>query len=133
MKRAVLADTTPLFALADKGDQYHSRSLGDAGRIRRGNRSVMIARSTIVECHALVVHRLGTAYGLRWLADLRRATHVVNPTEGDYGNAVQLLERYPEQTLSLADAVMAVLSDRLRVPVWTYDHHFDLIRAEVWR
>jgi len=31
------------------------------------------------------------------------------------------------------DAVTAVVGRRLRMPVWTYDHHFDVVRVEVWR
>jgi predicted nucleic acid-binding protein len=31
------------------------------------------------------------------------------------------------------DAVTAVLARRLELPVWTYDHHFDVMRIAVWR
>ena len=41
--------------------------------------------------------------------------------------------RYRDQDLSLFDAIAAVVSERLSLPVWTYDHHFDVIRADVWR
>jgi hypothetical protein len=30
-------------------------------------------------------------------------------------------------------AVTAVVGRRLSMPVWTYDHHFDVVRVEVWR
>jgi predicted nucleic acid-binding protein len=31
------------------------------------------------------------------------------------------------------DAITAVVSRRLSMQVWTYDHHFDVVRDEVWR
>ena len=41
--------------------------------------------------------------------------------------------RYPDQDISLADAVNAEISERLGVTVWTYDHHFDVMGTGVWR
>ena len=38
---------------------------------------------------------------------------------------------YP--TLSMFDAVTAVVSRRLKIPGRTYDHHFEVVRIEVWR
>jgi len=40
---------------------------------------------------------------------------------------------YRDQDISLLDAVIAEMSDRLEAPVWTYDYHFDTMRADVWR
>jgi len=34
---------------------------------------------------------------------------------------------------SLCDAVTAILANQLKVPVWTYDYHFDVMQAQVWR
>jgi predicted nucleic acid-binding protein len=41
--------------------------------------------------------------------------------------------RYRDQPISLFDAVLAVLARDADVPVWTYDHHFDLMKIAVWR
>ncbi len=41
--------------------------------------------------------------------------------------------RYQDQDLSLFDAIAAVVSERLSLPVWTYDYHFEVMRVEVWR
>jgi len=46
---------------------------------------------------------------------------------------IERLLAYTDQPLSLVDAVLAVVSSRLASPVWTFDHHFDVLRAEVWR
>ena len=58
---------------------------------------------------------------------------LVNPEADDYLAAAALLSRYPDQRITLADAVVATLSRRLGLPVWTYDHHFDVMGSSVWR
>jgi predicted nucleic acid-binding protein len=44
-----------------------------------------------------------------------------------------LIDRFPGRRITLTDAVLATMSPRLRLPVWTYDHHFDIMQVEVWR
>ncbi len=51
----------------------------------------------------------------------------------DYRRALERLLGYRDQDFSLFDAVTAVMGERLGLPVWTYDHHFDVMRTEVWR
>jgi hypothetical protein len=31
------------------------------------------------------------------------------------------------------DAVVATLAEQLDLPVWTFDHHFDVMACPVWR
>jgi hypothetical protein len=57
----------------------------------------------------------------------------VNPAAEDYLNAATRLATFTDQSITLFDAVLAVLSARLELQVWTYDHHFDVMRASVWR
>ncbi len=35
--------------------------------------------------------------------------------------------------ITLVDATVAALALRLGLEVWTYDHHFDVMRVPVWR
>jgi predicted nucleic acid-binding protein len=51
----------------------------------------------------------------------------------DFREAAGLIREYRDQALGMFDAVTAVVSRRLSMPVWTYDHHFDVVRVEVWR
>jgi predicted nucleic acid-binding protein len=58
---------------------------------------------------------------------------LLNPTRDDYVAAAALAARYQNHAITLFDGLLAVLSDRLTAPVWTFDHHFDLLRVDVWR
>jgi hypothetical protein len=49
----------------------------------------------------------------------------MNPTPEDFREAASLIRGYQDQALSMFDAVTAVVSRRLEMPVWTYNHHFD--------
>jgi predicted nucleic acid-binding protein len=40
---------------------------------------------------------------------------------------------FKDQPITLFDATVAVLAQRTGLPVWTYDHHFDVMRVPVWR
>ena len=60
-------------------------------------------------------------------------TALINPDSEDYGRAVITLRNFPDQTITLVDATVATLALRLGLEVWTYDHHFDVMRVPVWR
>jgi predicted nucleic acid-binding protein len=133
MIRAVLVDTGPLYALADSTDKYHSRAVGESERLRKQKRTVVMAYSTLIESHSLVLRRLGVDYAQRWMAEVLSAAGMINPTDRDYRDAARQVARHTDQDLSLADAVVAILSDRLNVPVWAYDHHFEIMRVKTWK
>jgi len=58
---------------------------------------------------------------------------LINPTPDDYLAAASRIRAYSDQPLTMFDGVLVVLGERLGLPVWTYDYHFDLMRANVWR
>jgi len=133
MRRAVLADTGPLYAAADPDDAHHQRAHRELKRITRDKREVIVAYSTLAEAYTLILYRLGKEAASSWLNDVRNGVALVNPTPEDYQEAMQKLLAFPDQPITLFDATLAVLCGRLGAEAWTYDHHFDLMRAAVWR
>jgi predicted nucleic acid-binding protein len=133
MKRAVLADTGPLYAAVDPDDQYYPRAQQELSELQRRQLTVMLAYPTVSEAYALVLYRLGRSTARSWLHEILKGATLINPTPEDYRMAVSKLDAYPDQSITLFDAALAALSKRLSVPVWTYDHHFDVMRAAVWR
>jgi len=133
MNRAVLADTGPLYAAVDPDDAYHRRACEDLRRLAQEKRSVVIAYPTLLESHSLVLRRLGTRTATVWLKEILSASALLNPSPQDYLQAAARIASLPDQSVTLFDGIIAVLAKRTGAQVWTYDHHFDVMRVRVWR
>jgi len=133
MNRFVLADTGPLYAAVDPDDAHHRRAQSDLGRLVEEKRGVTIAYPTLLETYSLVLRRLGKKAASRWLDEVLNATSLVNPSTEEYLQAALQLGNFSDQSITLFDAVVSVLAMKLGAPVWTYDHHFDVMRSKVWR
>jgi predicted nucleic acid-binding protein len=132
VKRAILADSTPLYAIADKSDAHHDRALEEMHALSRDRRQVLLAYPILLEVYTLILFRMGPNAALRWLSQLASSVFV-NPLPGDYRQAVDQIRVFPDQAITLVDATLAAVATRLGLQVWTYDHHFDVMRVPVWR
>lgn len=132
MTAAVLADAGPLYAAVDEGDEHHLDARRELQRLDRERRSVVIAYPILLEAYTLVLYRLGVAAAHKWIS-LLAGTSFINPDSEDYGRAVITVRNFPDQRITLVDATVAALALRHGLEIWTYDHHFDLMRVPVWR
>jgi predicted nucleic acid-binding protein len=132
MMRAVLADTGPLYAALDPEDGYHKRALQELQMLDRDRRQIVVLYSTLLEAHSLIMFRLGRDVASEWLTEMANAA-LLNPVPEDYREAAARIRSLTDQPITLVDAVAAVIATRLQVEVWTYDHHFDVMRVPVWR
>ena len=128
----MLADTGPLYAATDPDDAHHKRSRRELRRLADENYEIIVAYPTLLEAYTLVLFRLGEAAAMRWLEEMAGAA-LVNPSADDYRQAVVRVQSLKDQSITLFDALVASLAGRLGVEVWTYDHHFDVMRVAVWR
>lgn len=131
--RGVLADAGPLYALVDSSDALHARALSEGEALAREGRRVIVARSTACETHSLLRRRINPTVVQRWLEELGRSCGLINPAGTHYDAAVVRLAELPDQSITLFDAVVAELAVHLSLPVWTFDHHFDVMEVPVWR
>jgi predicted nucleic acid-binding protein len=127
-----LADTGPLYAAADPDDAHHKRARRELRRLAAENQEIMVAYPTLLEAYTLVLFRLGQTVAVRWLEDMAGAA-LVNPSAEDYRHAVLRVQSVKDQPITLFDALVATMARRLGLEVWTYDHHFDVMRVAVWR
>jgi predicted nucleic acid-binding protein len=132
MTLLVLADTAPIYALVDSSDQYHARANEDLRRLRAAGVKVVVAMPVLSEAYVLILRRMGLTAALPWLDEIRSGVVSLTPFEDDYQLAFQRLHRYGDQPLTVVDALLAVLSERLDVPVWSYDHHMDVLGVRRW-
>jgi predicted nucleic acid-binding protein len=130
---SVLVDTGPLYALVDPDDQYHVRARSELKRISEERFDLKVAWPVVLEAYSLVLRRLGVRVARTWLEQLVQGAGLLNPEREDYLGASRLLERYSDQPITLVDGTLATLAFDLGIPVWTYDHHFDVMGAPVWR
>lgn len=132
MRKAVLADAGPLYAAVDPSDAHHRRAIKELQQFDRGHISVIVSFSTLLETYSLVVYKLGRNVALGWLREIGEAA-LINPTPEDYRQAAAKIAGFADQSITLFDATVAVLASRMGLHVWTYDHHFDVMRVPVWR
>jgi predicted nucleic acid-binding protein len=131
--KAVLADTGPLYALADPSDQFHDRAQSEIQSIEERGLQVTAGYPTLCEAHTLVLRRLGGGYARKWLAEMLEGAVLLNPEPSDYSIAADRLDRFPDRRITLVDAVTAVMADKLGMPVWSFDRHFAAMRVKLWR
>jgi predicted nucleic acid-binding protein len=132
MTHAVLADAGPLYAAVDPDDAHHKRAVREMQKFDQERREIVVAYSTLLETYSLILFRLGKSTATDWLADIADAS-LINPSPEDYRLAAAKLRGFVDQPITLFDAVAATVATRLRLEVWTYDHHFDVMRVPVWR
>ena len=132
MTRAVLADTGPLYAANDEADEHHQRALLQLEALARDRREVLIPYPILLEAYSLLLFRLGRNAASGWLTEVANASFV-NPTPRDYARGFTMVRALADQSITLVDATIAALASRLKLEVWTYDHHFDVMRIPVWR
>ena len=132
MRAAVLADTGPLYAAVDPDDAHHKRAQRELKKLAASRREVVVSYPTLLEAYTLVLFRLGKDAALKWLEEMASAA-LVNPSADDYRQAVDKVKSLKDQPITLFDALVASLANRLNLEVWTYDYHFDVMRVNVWR
>jgi predicted nucleic acid-binding protein len=132
MMRAVLADTGPLYAAVDPHDARHKQALRELSRLDDAKHQVVLAYPTLLEAYTMVLYRLGKNVASTWLDEIGE-TAIINPTPDDYRDAFARVRALGNQDITLFDATVAALAIRMGLEVWTYDHHFAVMRVPVWR
>ena len=131
--KAILVDTGPLYAETDKSDRYHHQACTELQTLNQSKAHLLVPYPILMEAHKLVLYKGGNRAAASFMQRLLSGTNVINPTVKDYQHAYNLVGQFPDQTITLFDALLATLSKEMNLPVWTYDYHFDVMQVEVWR
>ena len=131
--KAILADTTPLYGAIDTSDQFHARAQAEIQRIAKEKLIVVVSFPVYIETYSLLLYRLGFEQANHFSQNCLESANLLNPTEEQYLKAIKKVQQFPDQTITIVDALTAILADELNIPVWTYDYHFDVMKISVWR
>ncbi len=131
--KAILADTTPLYGAIDTSDQFHARAQAEIQRIAKEKLIVVVSFPVYIETYSLLLYRLGFEQANRFSQNCLESANLLNPTEEQYLKVIKKVQQFPDQTITIVDALTAILADELNIPVWTYDYHFDVMKISVWR
>lgn len=129
----IFLDTGPLYGLMIPRDQHHHAAVEAFAAL--DGAGVQLPFTTALELHRLIVHRKPRDPGLA-LSVMQRLLErypLAMPTNEDAEAALELLSRYRDQAITLADAVLASMAARAGARVLTFDRrHFGLLGAEVY-
>jgi len=125
VNKAVIADTGPLVALFDRGDEHHEWALNGLGKIRG---PMLTAESVVSEVLFLLrdMPRSRAAFLEFWSEG---ALRIAFDAEFNKTAMAALLRKYADVGMSVADAAIVRLSEL--VPdalVWTLDKDFRIYR-----
>ena len=125
--RAALVDTGIVYALADKGDAWHSRAMESVGGFQG---RLIVPLSVIPEACYLLNAYLGPSAEIAFLdALLHREMSVEPVTTPDIARAAAILKRYTDANIGFVDASLVAVAERLGITtILTTDRrHFTLI------
>ena len=125
----VIVDTSALLALFNGSDDRHV----DVSRVllAEGSEDLVVSPFVAAELDYLVATRFGVQAELAVLSELTSGAWSLPCFDmADYQAAIDVVARYDDQEVGIADASIVVLADRSSTrTVVTLDHrHFDVLR-----
>lgn len=124
----IIADTSGLFALFNRKEPDHHAV---AKAVGEETEPLVVSPFVLAEVDYLAATRLGVAAESAILEELSSGAYQLAAfTQADLISARNIIERYGDQQIGLADVSLLVLADRHRTrSILTLDHrHFDVVR-----
>jgi predicted nucleic acid-binding protein len=125
---AIIADTGPLYALADADDSWHAPVKAFVGKNRE---SIIVPGPVVVEVCYLIFEHLGPAAELAFLQSLAaRQMLLEQPVMKDLERTIEILKQYQDSEFGMVDATVMAMAERIGIhTVMTLDHrHFAVYR-----
>jgi uncharacterized protein len=125
----LVCDTSGLLAYFDASDSHHSRV---RGVVDRDPGPFIVSPYVLAELDYLLATRRGVKAELAVLEELAGGAWELPPFDtADLGRAAQVIDRYRDLEIGLADASLVVLAAKFRTQrILTLDHrHFSVLRT----
>ena len=105
----ILIDTSGLLALHENSNPYRDRVM----RIISNSRARLLSPFVLAELDYLITRDAGAHHARTLLADIERGVYSLEPFRGeDISRAREIMEKYSDLNIGLADASIVVLSER---------------------
>jgi uncharacterized protein len=127
---AVIADSGAIYAIYDSTDAAHEPVLSV---LRTERRPIIIPVAILAELDYLLLRRLGVQGELDFLEDLNDGAYLLSAlTVSDQFRIRELVERYRDLKIGLADAAVIATAERLEtLRILTVDlRHFRAVQTE---
>jgi predicted nucleic acid-binding protein len=125
---AILVDTGPLYAMADRDDDWHGRVVRF---LRRSGHELVIPVTVLPEAAYLLGAHLGPEAEQQLVRSVVNGEFAVEElTIQDLRRTLELLIRYAEARIGFVDATVVAMAERLRISrILTTDRRdFSLVR-----
>lgn len=125
--REVCVDTSAWLALADRNEHHHVAVRASYETLIQGGTRLVTTDLVVAETHILLRRRLGSDAAMRFLdgTEASPRIEVEFMTLEGLAEAVEILRRYRDHDLSLADALsFAIMKRRAIQTALTLDRHF---------
>ena len=125
---SIIVDTGPLYAIADRDDDWHHRTV----RFLETNHEDMIVPASVLpEAAYLLLTHLGPAAERQLVQSVMHGEFAVEDlTNADYRRTLELLRRYESARIGFVDATVVAVAERLKIPrILTTDRRdFSILR-----
>ena len=123
----IVLDTSGLLAAIDGSQRHHAAA---AAVIRSARAPLLLSPFVLAELDHLLARRVSEEAAVALLGQVAAGAYRLEPMDsGDIGRATEIIERYRDLRLGLADASLVVLAERhVTLDVLTLDErHFRAI------
>ncbi len=121
-------DTGPLYAMADRDDDWHYRVVRF---LERSHDALIVPATVLLEAAYLLESHLGAAAERKLVESVGSGELAVEElTHADYRRALEFLRTYEEARIGFVDATVVALAERLKISrILTTDRRdFSIVR-----
>ncbi len=101
---------TTLTLLTIRAIFYHSQATIEISQLNAEDVVVIVPYSVFLETHSLILKRLGIKVGLRFIGEISSGAELFHPQSFDYLQAVKILQKFSDQSITMFDATTAIMS-----------------------
>ena len=122
---SVFVDTSALYAVLDRDDEFHAAARESWIRLLSAGESLVTSNYVVVECFALVQHRLGMDAVRVFNDDILPVLSVLWMMEESHSSAAQAVLAAGRRDLSLVDCSSFLLMRQAGIRnAFAFDRHF---------